>query len=602
MAHTIPPHGNAYVTDFDKFAKYSGDSGTSSPAPALFGRPRSKRLSETPTQRIFSSFRRAPSRKHTGDIEGPDGRYDAEAAAAATAASPLSRVLKGRHLQMIAIGGSIGTGLFVGSGKSLSTGGPAALLIAYTLVGVLVYCTVQALGEMAVLFPVAGSFCAFSTRFLDPAWGFAMGWNYAVGWLVVLPLEVEAAAITVDYWNPTFSSRYNAGWVAIFLFAIITINMFGVKGYGEAEFVFSIVKVVAVIGFIILGVILDCGGGPDGNGYIGGMHWIHPGAFNNGFKGLCSVFVTAAFAFGGTELVGLAAAETANPRKSLPTAVKQVFWRITIFYILSLLLIGLLVPFDDPRLIGASTSANASPFVIAIRNAGISGLDSIMNVVILISVLSVGNSSIYGSSRILAALADQGQAPKIFGYIDRKGRPLVSIAFASLLGFLAFLASSEKRDEAFLWMMAISGLSSVFTWGSICLAHVRFRAAWKAQGHTLDELTFKSQAGVLGSWLGFVLNVSVLTAQFWTGFSPPMYANMSTLDLVKNFFQAYLAAPIVLLCYVGYKLWYRTEIIRSKDMDLKTGLRDHYSAGYSAIEEAERRGWPRWKKIYRAVC
>lgn len=195
--------------------------------------------------------------------------------------------------------------------------------------------------------------------------------------------------------------------------SIVCLNLFGVKGYGEGEFVFSTIKVVAVVGFIILGIILTIGGGPDGS-YIGGRYWADPGAFHNGFKGLCSVFVTAAFAFAGTELVGLAAAETANPRKSLPTAIKQVFWRITIFYLVSLCLVGLLVPYNHPSLIGnSSVDANASPFVIAIRNAGIEVLPSIFNAVILIAVLSVGNSSVYGSSRTLAALADQGQAPKV---------------------------------------------------------------------------------------------------------------------------------------------------------------------------------------------
>lgn len=219
------------------------------------------------------------------------------------------------------------------------------------------------------------------------------------------------------------------------------------------------------------------------------------GAFNNGFKGLCSVFVTAAFSFAGTELTGLAAAETANPRKSLPTAVKQVFWRITLFYMVSLTIVGLLVPYGNPQLLNGTSSADAkaSPFVIAIQNAGISGLPSVMNVVIMIAVLSVGNSSIYGSTRTLAALAEQGQAPKILGYIDRKGRPIVAIGVASALGFLAFFAGSSKQSDAFNWMLALSGLSSIFTWGSICLAHIRFRKAWRVQGRTLSELAFTSQ-------------------------------------------------------------------------------------------------------------
>ncbi|KAL6716338.1 histidine permease [Lecanora helva] len=557
------------------------------------------------SHRIIDGFRRDPNLRATPrGVIGANGKvYDVEAANQATADSPLLRKLKGRHLQMIAIGGSIGTGLFVASGKSLSNGGPASVLIAYSLIGIMLFCTVQALGEMAVLFPVAGSFSAYSTRFLDPAWGFAMGWNYAMQWLVVLPLEVVAAAITVQYWGSQISP---AVWVTIFLTLIIGINLFGVRGYGEAEFIFSIVKIIAVIGFILLGIVLDIGGGPDAS-YIGGRYWNNPGAFNNGFKGLCSVFVTAAFAFAGTELVGLAAAETANPRKSLPTAIKQVFWRITLFYIVSLTLVGLLIPYDDRRLIGSSASdAKASPFVIAIENAGIKVLDSVMNVVIMIAVISVGNSSVYGSSRTLAALAEQDQAPKIFAYIDKQGRPLVSILLASALGFLAFLATTDKEQDAFLWMQALSGLSSIFTWGSICLAHIRFRRAWKKQGRKLEELAFRSQAGVLGSWLGFIFNVLVLIAQFWVGFAPVPGSDGKRIEgasnLAQNFFQAYLAAPVVLAFYIGYKIYYRTPFMRSAHMDLQTGVRELNLQELLAEEEVERAAWPKWKKGYKLLC
>ncbi|EMC91393.1 hypothetical protein BAUCODRAFT_326683 [Baudoinia panamericana UAMH 10762] len=548
--------------------------------------------------RFIDGFKRDPNAHATpkGAV-GADGRvYDVEGAAAATANTGLQRSLKGRHLQMIAIGGSIGTGLFVGSGSALATGGPASLLIAFIIIGIMLYCTVHALGEMAVLFPVAGSFSAYSTRFLDPAWGFAMGWNYALQWLVVLPLEIVAATITIQYWSN--GSINNDAWVAIFLVMIIVINLFGVKGYGEAEFVFAIIKVIAVVGFIILGIILDCGGGPQG-GYIGGSRWYNPGAFHNGFKGLCSSFVTAAFAFAGTELVGLAAAETANPRKSLPSAVKQVFWRITLFYIVSLTLVGLLVPYDEPRLINGTSSADAkaSPFVIAIENAGIGGLPSVFNVVIMIAVLSVGNSSIYGSSRTLAALAEQNQAPKILGYIDRKGRPIVAIGVAGVLGLLAFFAGSDKEQDAFNWMLALSGLSSIFTWGSICLAHVRFRRAWSKQGHSLDELAFRSQPGVIGSWIGFILNCLVLIAQFWTGAWPVGWRELGAGGQTEAFFEAYLAAPVVILFYIPYKLWYRTPFVRSHNMDLHTGIRDLNVAELIAEERAERASWPRWKRV-----
>ncbi|KAJ4344814.1 histidine permease [Didymosphaeria variabile] len=558
-------------------------------------------------RRVLDSFKRDPNVTMTpkGSV-GSDGKvFDVESAAANTANSPLARRLKGRHLQMIAIGGSIGTGLFVGSGQVLAAAGPAALVISYCLVGIMMYCTVHALGEMAVLFPVAGSFSAYSTRFIDPAWGFAMGWNYALQWLVVLPLEIVAATYTISFWN--HGAINNNAWVAIFLTLIVGINLFGVKGYGEAEFVFAIIKVAAVIGFIILGIIINIGGGPNGE-YIGFKYWHDPGAFHNGFKGFCGTFVNAAFAFSGTELVGLAAAETANPRKSLPTAVKQVFWRITLFYVVSLLIVGLLVPYNTPELLQKENDSDAdtvtSPFVIAINNAGINVLPSVFNAVIMIAVLSVGNSAIYGSSRTLAALAEQSQAPKILSYIDRQGRPLVAIAVSSSLGFLAFLAGADRKKqvETFNWLLALSALSAVFTWASICFAHIRFRKGWALQGHTLDELAFRSQPGVIGSWIGFAFNMLVLIAQFFVAVVPLDYKELTTKMRLEVFFQIYLALPVTLAFYIPYKLYYRTSYVRSYNMDLHTGIRELNLEALIEEEREERKQWPRWKKVYKFFC
>ncbi|KAK3934496.1 amino-acid permease inda1 [Diplogelasinospora grovesii] len=530
--------------------------------------------------------------------------YDLRSANSKTATSSLARELKGRHLQMIAIGGSIGTGLFVASGKALHEGGPASLLLAYIFVGAMLYCTVQALGELAVIFPVAGSFSAFSTRFLDPSWGFAMGWNYALQWLVVLPLEILAGAMTIGYWNENLN---RAIFVTVFLLVIVVINLFGVRGYGEAEFVFAIVKVTAVIGFILLGIVINIGGTPT-EGYIGGKYWQNPGAFHNGFKGLCSVFVTSAFAFAGTELVGLAAAETANPRKSLPAAIKQVFWRISLFYIASLTLVGLLVPYDDPRLLGATSiaDASASPFVIAIESAGASVLPSIMNGVILVSVISVGNSAVFGSSRTLAALAEQGQAPRALAYVDRRGRPLVAILVASALGFLAYLADVQAQADIFNWLLAISGLSTLFTWASICLAHIRLRQAWAHRHRSLEDIAFRAQAGVLGSWIGFSCNIFILGVQLWVSISPvqiPGKDLSSPSALAQNFFVQSMAVPVVLAFWLVHKLWFRTKFVRIEDMDIDTGRRDFSRLGVlKAQEEEERQSWPRWKKIYRGMC
>ncbi|OBA20231.1 amino acid permease [Metschnikowia bicuspidata var. bicuspidata NRRL YB-4993] len=523
---------------------------------------------------------------------------EVEKAAIVTANSPLSRSLKGRHLQMIAIGGSIGAGLFIGSGQVLKNGGPASVLIAYSLIGGMIFATVHALGELAITFPVSGAFVTYNTRFIDPSWGFAMAWNYAMQWLVVMPLELVAAAITIQYWDDQTNP---AAYVAIFYVLIVTINFFGVKGYGEAEFVFSMIKVIAVIGFIILGIVLVCGGGPVG-GYIGGRYWHNPGAFNNGFKGLCSVFATAAFAFAGTELVGLAAAESVNPRKSMPKAIKQVFWRICLFYIVSLILVGCLVPYDSPDLQGSDGTAKFSPFVIAINNAGISGLPSVMNVVIMIAVLSVGNSSVFGSSRTLAALAAAGQAPKIFNYIDKKGRPLFGIILQSLFGLISFISASGKQGEVFNWLLALSGMSSLFTWGSICVCHLRFRMALAHQGRGKDELVFVSQAGIIGSCYGVLLNFLIIVAQFWIALWP-----IGGSPDASSFFQSYLSVPVVMAFYIGHKLWKRNWkfYIKIKDIDIDTGRRDldlELLKQELAEERAILASKPWYVRIYNTMC
>lgn len=248
----------------------------------------------------------------------------------------------------------------------------------------------------------------------------------------------------------------------------------------------------------------------------------------------------------------------------------------------------------------SSADASASPFVIAIRNAGINGLPSVVNAVIMIAVLSVGNSSVYGSSRILAAMAEHGQAPQILGYIDRCGRPIVAIGVSLGFGFVAFIAGTDKQAVAFNWMLALSGLACIFTWGSICLAHIRFRKAWRVHGHSVDELAFKSQSGLVGSWFGLVFNILILVAQFWTGAWYVGYEKDSGWTRVETFFSVYLAAPITLLLYIVYKVWYRTPFVRSCDMDVNTGMRHTDLA--SAGDKSEWKALPWWNKIYRTFC
>ncbi|RJE26211.1 Amino acid permease [Aspergillus sclerotialis] len=447
------------------------------------------------------------------------------------------------------------------------------------------------------MYPVSGGFYSYAVRFVDPSFGFATAWTYVISWATALPLELTVCAITIGYWDSNTSTGV---WIAVFLAAIIILNIFGVLGYAEEEFWASSFKLVSVLVFIIIAVVLVCGGGPS-NGrydkYWGARFWYDPGAFKNGFKGFCSVFVTAAFTFAGTELVGLAAAETRNPTVSVPSAVKQVFWRITIFYILALSLIGLLINSNDPALLSSGTfdSSKASPFVLVGKYAGLRGMDHFMNVVILSSVLSIGIASVYAGSRTLTAICQQGHGPKIFTYIDRAGRPLPSVAAIIVCGCLAFINLSAEGEVVFDWFLSIAGLAVLFTWGSICLAHIRFRAAWKYHGHSLDEIPFKAIGGVYGSYVGLTFVILVLIAQFYIAIvAPPGESGMGT---AEGFFQSYLALPVILLIWIIGYLWKRQGWLKLAEIDVETGRRQH---DWEAIrtERVRIAQLPFWKRLY----
>lgn len=355
------------------------------------------------------------------------------------------------------------------------------------------------------------------------------------------------------------------------------------------------IKVIAVIGFIILGIVIDCGGAPQG-GYIGTKYWRDPGAFTD-FKGFCSVFVTAAFAFGGTEMAGLAAAEAANPAKSIPKATKQVFWRIMIFYVLGTFIVGLIVPSNAEWLLGASgANTKASPFVVSIKNAGIAGLPSVMNAIITISVISVANSATYGSSRTIQALASRGMAPKFMAFIDKGGRPLYCIILQIAFGFLAFINEASSGSTIFNWLLALSGISDFFIWGSICLAHIRFRSAWKANGHTANELAYTAPFGVIGSWIGLSLNILCLIAEFYVSVAPKD---------AQGFFENYLAAPLVIFLFVAWLIYTKLNkdpkldrggwFVSVDKMDIVSGMRDG-ALDVDLPPKVEYASWGEWFK------
>ncbi|KAF2018002.1 amino acid transporter-like protein [Aaosphaeria arxii CBS 175.79] len=538
---------------------------------------------------------------YTGEAEkggvprvSANGSQSSNEAVVSGEVNKLQRGLNGRHMQMIAIGGAIGAGLFVGSGGALSSGGPASLLICFMIIGVMIMLMMQALAELAVMYPVNGAFYQYIVRFIDPSWGFAIGWDYAIQWLTILPFEITAAAITIDFWH-----HYNIGiWIAVFLTILSVIQIFGVRGYGEVEFILSMIKIIACTGFIIFGIIVNCGGVPtDNRGYIGAAYWHAPEhAFRNGFKGFCSVFVTASFAFGGTELTGLAAAEAADPVKQIPKATKQVFWRITFFYVVNLFILGLIVPSSSEFLLESSgANTKASPFVVAIQMAGVKGLPSVFNAVITVAVISVANSATYASTRTLQAMATQGMAPKILAYVDKKGRPIPTIILQLIFGLLAFInEATETGSVIFGWLLALSGIANFFVYGSICLAHIRFRMAWAFRGHTVEELPYRAAFGVWGSYIGVFMNIMCLIAQFYVALWP-----VGGEPDAEAFFSAYLALPLIILLYAIWKVYswraipsHRPLFVKIADIDVYEGLRDGQLAisGRDVDEEQRMQG------------
>ncbi|WFD18465.1 hypothetical protein MCAP1_000668 [Malassezia caprae] len=511
--------------------------------------------------------------------------------------SALKRNLHNRHIQFIALGGGIGTGLFIGSGSELATGGPGSLIINFLIVAVMIVCVVFSLGELASALPVSGAFSAYASRFVDPAWGFSMGWNYYLQWLIVMPLEFTAAAIVIQYWDP--DQKVSPGvWIVIFFVVITTINIFGVRGYAEFEFAATALKVITVIGLIITLICIDCGGTPS-NKYLGTGTWHNPGAFNAGFKGFCSSFTGVAFAFAGTELVGLASAETAEPRKVLPKACQQVVIRIVLFYILSLLLVTFVVPYTDPRLTNGSGTydPHTSPFIIALNIGQIKVLPHIVNAIIILSTLSVANSSVYAGSRTMLSLAEQGFAPSLFKYVDRAGRPLPAVILSLAFGLLAFLIYASNEGTIFSWMLSISGLSAVFAWGSICFCHIRFRAAWKYQGLSLRELPWTSPLGMVGAYTGLFLCILVIIATFYASAFPIGEGKENGNERAEDFFNGMISLVVVIVFGLAWKLIARTRFVRIGEMDIYTGRREAVSDEVLEQEQAEKRAKPTWKRI-----
>ena len=316
--------------------------------------------------------------------------------------------------------------------------------------GSILYCIIQACGEMALVYSnLTGGYNAYPSFLVDDGFGFAVAWVYCLQWLCVCPLELVTASMTIKYWTTSVNPDV---FVIIFYVLVITINIFGARGYAEAEFFFNCCKILMMTGFFILGIIIDVGGAGN-DGFIGGKYWHDPGAFNgkhaiDRFKGVAATLVTAAFAFGGSEFIAITTAEQSNPRKAIPGAAKQMIYRILFLFLATIILLGFLVPYNSDQLLGSTGGGTkASPYVIAVASHGVRVVPHFINAVILLSVLSMANSSFYSSARLFLTLSEQGYAPKVFSYIDRAGRPLIAMGVSAFCRYCLLCCISQGRTS-----------------------------------------------------------------------------------------------------------------------------------------------------------
>lgn len=471
----------------------------------------------------------------------------------------LKRDLKARHLTMIAIGGSIGTGLFVASGATVAQAGPAGALLSYVIIGLMVYFLMTSLGELAAYLPVSGTFATYGSRYVDPSFGFAIGWNYWYNWAITVAADIAAAQIVVTYFFDI--GDYSWLWSALFIVIVFLLNAISVKGFGEAEFWFSIIKVVTVIVFIIVGILMIIGILKGGEG-TGWHNWqIGDAPFVGGFWSMIGIAMIVGYSFQGTELIGIAAGESKDPEKNIPKSMKQVFWRILLFYVLAILVISLIIPYTDPSLSsGSEKNIGMSPFTLTFKNAGLLSAAAVMNTVILTSVLSAGNSGLYASTRMLYALAKQGNAPKIFCKLSRNGIPLNALIATTLIAVIFLVAAILSENNIFYWLLQLSAMTGFIAWTGIAVSHYRFRRGYIKRGLDLNQLPYCSKWFPLGPIFAFILCLFVVISKdIYT------YAQ-GDFDLVEAI-PTYIGIPLFFVILFVHKKVKKTRWVKYSEMD-----------------------------------
>ena len=412
----------------------------------------------------------------------------------------LHRGLKERHIQMIAIGGAIGVGLFLGSAKAIQAAGPS-LILAYVVAGFVIFLIMRALGELLLYRPVTGSFATYADEFVGPWAGFATAWMYWLMWVVIVMAEVTAAGIYMQYWFPSLPQ-----WVPALgaLVMLLGANLIAVGVFGEFEFWFAIIKVVTIIGMIILGLAILVLGISDLGHTASFAHlWNSGGFFPKGFKGPFLALQMVMFAFLGVELLGVTAGEAENPKKTIPSAVNKVIWRVLIFYVGALVIIMSLVAWNH-------LNPSQSPFVMVFSKIGIPTAAGIINFVVLTAALSSCNSGIFSTGRMLYTLAGFKQAPAQLRKLSRNKVPATGMMVSFVAMLIGVVLNYFVPASAFAYVTSVATVCGLFVWGMVMVAHLRYRKLIKTG--VLPQGSFKAPLSPIGDWfvLAFLALVTVL--------------------------------------------------------------------------------------------
>lgn len=446
------------------------------------------------------------------------------------------------------------------------------------------------LAEMSTYLPIAGAFTQYAARFVDPSLGFSMGWIYWFSWSITYALEITAAGLIIQWWNSDLSVGI---FITIFWVPITLVNFLPVDLFGEFEFWFASLKVIALIGFMIFSICINAGAGQQG--YLGFKYWHNPGAFapylTDGpkakFVGFWAVLIQAGFAFQGSELVAIGAGESSNPKMTMPKAIRRTFWSIFLLFVFTVFFIGILVPYDNEDLLTGDTNAGSSPLVIAAQLAGVQVLPDILNAVLLTVVLSAASSNVYSGSRILVGLAEERCGPQFLKRTTRRGVPYISTAITAAMGLLAYMNLSSHGGEVFNWFLNIISVAGFIAWSCICICHLRFMSALKAQNFDRDTLPYKSWGGRTLAWYGLVFCVIITITQGFTAFVP---------WVTEDFFIAYISLILFVILYAGHKIVTRSKFINPAEADLVSGRFQEELA--ETWEDSPR---SRWKKVLNAI-